>query len=128
MRQTISRDAHPRQAAFDSTSKLFSIANGFRSTQQWRSRVHGFILSRGSFTAVDFPGAISTWVTGINPAGEIVGLFTEAAGKTHGYLRKRDFISFDPPESTFTFPAGINPRGDIVGFCSDPTGKTMGSC
>jgi len=35
--------------------------------------LHGFLLSQGSFTTIDYPGAIDTRLTGINPEGQIVG-------------------------------------------------------
>ena len=34
---------------------------------------HGFILSGGQYTTLDFPGAAGTQLTGINPSGEISG-------------------------------------------------------
>src|SRR5256886_13193716 len=35
--------------------------------------VHGFLLDRGTFTTIDFPGATSTRAHGINNGGQIVG-------------------------------------------------------
>src|SRR5260370_38885814 len=38
------------------------------------------------FTSIDFPGAVLTNAQGINPGGEIVGIYTDTAGKQHGFL------------------------------------------
>lgn len=50
---------------------------------------HGFLLRRGEFTSVDFPGAVATAVFAINPQGDIVGLYEDPSGKRHGFLRSR---------------------------------------
>ena len=74
----------------------------------------------GTFTTVDFPGAISTgggggW-TGINPRGDIVGAYASADGNYHGFLLSQgSFTSIDFPGATSTVANGINPEGDIVG-------------
>ncbi len=41
---------------------------------------HGFVSSGGTFTAIDFPGATSTAVAGINANGDIVGGYTDTTG------------------------------------------------
>lgn len=49
--------------------------------------VHGFILSRGTSTSFDFPGALTTGGFGINSFGDIVGGYITPNGGIHGYLR-----------------------------------------
>ncbi len=88
-----------------------------------------------TFTTIDVPcsdcsGGIadSTTAFGINPAGDIVGTYTDAAGGQHGFLlRGRQFTTIDVPGSlvgaTGTLPTaarGINPAGDIVGSFTAP--------
>jgi len=57
---------------------------------------HGFLLSKGEFTTIDFPGAdvVSTQARGINPRGDIVGFYVskDASGvsHTHGFVATRD--------------------------------------
>jgi uncharacterized membrane protein len=51
--------------------------------------IHGFLLSNGQFTSIDFPDAPVTVATGINPLGNIVGAYLDQSGKVHGYLRSR---------------------------------------
>ena len=49
-------------------------------------KLHGFLLSGGTYSAIDYPNAINTYVTGINDFGEIVGQWDDAAGmRTHGF-------------------------------------------
>jgi len=68
------------------------------------------------FIRIDYPGAVDTLAYGINPAGDIVGGYTDTLGHKHGFaLRNGNFISFDWPGSTWTEGWGINPQGDIVG-------------
>jgi hypothetical protein len=70
-----------------------------------------------TFASIDFPDAISTDALDINAAGEIVGGYTTADSRIHGFLRSRhgDFTPIDVPGSNLTRAAGINRRGDIVG-------------
>jgi hypothetical protein len=77
---------------------------------------HGFLLSDGEFTSIDYQGAPFTGAYGINPHGDIVGRYRDAAGVTHGYLLSGgQFSTFDFPGASFTGAAAITPGGDIVG-------------
>ena len=68
------------------------------------------------FTTIDFPGAVLTNVQGINDLGELVGFYTDTAGKTHGFLRSGEqYRSIDFPGAGLTLARGIGPAGDIVG-------------
>src|SRR5262245_41292686 len=46
---------------------------------------HGFLLSRGIFTTIDFPGAVATSANGINVRGQIVGLYQDPTGAQHNF-------------------------------------------
>jgi probable HAF family extracellular repeat protein len=46
---------------------------------------HAFLLRNGEYTIIDFPGAPSTQPFAINDDGVIVGRFTDAAGRVHGF-------------------------------------------
>ena len=79
---------------------------------------HGFLLSKGTFTTIDVPGAFGTTARGINPKGNIVGFFFDATG-FHGFLfSKGAFTTIDAPDSLFTVVFSINPEGSIVGSTS----------
>lgn len=49
--------------------------------------VHGLLLSEGIFTSIDAPGAVETVAFGINDNGQIVGVYADASGRPHGFLR-----------------------------------------
>ncbi len=88
-----------------------------------------------TFASIDVPcsdclGGIanSTTAFGINPAGDIVGTYTDAIGGQHGFLLSRgQFTTIDVPGplvgATGSLPTaarGINPAGDIVGSFTAP--------
>lgn len=54
---------------------------------------HGFLLSDGQLTTVDYPGALSSMLFGINVQGDIVGAFFDNGGQAKGFL-----LSRRPPE------------------------------
>jgi uncharacterized membrane protein len=47
---------------------------------------HGFSLSDGEFTTIDFPGGHAAAAFGINTGGDIVGPYNDASGNGHGFL------------------------------------------
>lgn len=49
--------------------------------------LHGVLLSGGTYTTIDFPGATETLALGINSSGDIVGGYQDANGGFHTYLR-----------------------------------------
>lgn len=68
------------------------------------------------FTTIDFPGSVLTNAQGINAQGDIVGLYTDTGGQTHGFLRTGgQYRSIDFPGARSTSARGIGPAGDIVG-------------
>ena len=79
---------------------------------------------REIFTSFDVPGAIETSAVSINPAGVIVGSYTDAGFVGHGFVWYPDgtIVSFDAPVASPMgppLPSDINPAGQIVGFYSD---------
>jgi hypothetical protein len=104
-----------------------------------------YISSGDNVAGFDFPFGISTRAWDINPSGEVVGEYTDAAKATHGYLLTRpaidltfgttpvaggptsyNFISIDYPGAKTTFAYGVNPSGHIVGAYVDTAGKQHG--
>jgi hypothetical protein len=85
----------------------------------------GFLLSKGRFTRINFPGANLTIATGINSAGQIVGAYRErepttgsepTTGRLHGFVLSGGvFSTIDVPGAIDTYALGISPRGDVVG-------------
>jgi PEP-CTERM motif len=79
----------------------------------------GFTLTLPhAFTIVNFPGAASTQVTGINGAGDLSGFYVDTSGNTHGFTRiGGSFATVDNPASTvFNQALGINNSDETVGY------------
>jgi probable HAF family extracellular repeat protein len=81
--------------------------------------LHGFLLSKGTFTQLVAPNTEDQPVPfGINNRGDIVG---DLGGD--GFLLSNDrYTLFRVPESGWTEARGINDRGEIAGFWMDADG------
>jgi uncharacterized protein (TIGR03437 family) len=95
----------------------------------------GFMLSadRKTYTQVQFPGASTTQVSGIDNNGEVVGRFRFGGsfGLWHGFLRKPDgtYRIIDAPGTILeTSVTGINNRGQLVanGMALNSDGSSAG--
>ncbi|MBI3049458.1 MAG: hypothetical protein HYY76_14220 [Acidobacteria bacterium] len=83
----------------------------------------------GTSVPIEVPGARSTAARAITADGRIVGQFTDANGRTHGFLlAEGGFTTIDVPVAgaRSTTANGINARGDIVGAWVDSGGVTHG--
>ena len=104
--------SHPQQR--QTTAKLFDD----NSTQKF------------AFASIDVPNSTGTLATGINAGGQIVGIYYDASGNSHGFLLKGGaFFTVDVPGSLVgvsgtlqTEANGINNAGDIVGDYYAPPG------
>lgn len=78
---------------------------------------HGFLLERGNFTTIDFPGAQQTECRAINDERFVTGIFIEPSGTEQAFLWHRgSFIAtWSVANSNSITPLGINRSGDIVG-------------
>jgi uncharacterized membrane protein len=104
-----------------------------------------YLSSGDNIAGFDFPFASATWGWDINPAGEVVGQYTDAAKATHGFLlilpesnltfgitpvasagTSYRLISIDYPGAQTTYAYGINASGHIVGAYIDSSGKRHG--
>ncbi len=84
---------------------------------------HGFTWNKGEFSEVNYPGAINTYITGINARGDMVG-GAEVEGISHSFLfAQGQFTDLNSlfPEIQLG-PIGINDVGQIVGTYSDESG------
>lgn len=69
-----------------------------------------------SFTTIDFPGASSTGVGGINNHGHVVGSYQDAAGAYNGFVfNGNGFQAINYPGASYTTAEGINDQGLIAG-------------
>src|SRR5258708_14889829 len=74
----------------------------------------GFLLSEGTFSTIDVPGASFTEAFGINPKGNIVGSHLSATG-LHGFLLSGGaFNTIDVPGASFPEASGINAKCNTV--------------
>ncbi len=98
---------------------------------------HGFLLSHGIYTTIDFPGAYATTASGINDSGQIVGYYFTGDGRegTHGFLLSGGvFTTIDFPSTgtgfrSGTYALGINNSGVVVGRHYGPElNGTRGGC
>ena len=85
---------------------------------------HGYLLSDGALSKIDYPGAVYTDARGINSRGDIVGGYRmagEPAVNIHGYLRTRhgEFVPVDFPGHTNTIPQRITRNGLLLGCRHD---------
>jgi len=94
-------------------------------------KMNGFLLRNGQFTTYDFSPPSSVFMTcgvGINPQGQIVGMWQDASGGqgTHGYvLDEGVFTSIDIPNGINTQAYGVSPNGEIGGFFTEKTGPKV---
>ena len=81
----------------------------------------------GPFLTIDPPRSVLTRAFGINPKGDIVGLYFTANNVVHGFLLSRgQYTTIDGPNSIRTNAIGINPRGQVVGRYDTPDGVAHG--
>jgi probable HAF family extracellular repeat protein len=79
--------------AYDMTPSGNKIVGAYRDSAR---KVHGFLLrivnphfgltGPFEFVTIDYPGATATQPFGINPQGDVVGVYVDAAGKRHGFF------------------------------------------
>ncbi|MBZ5704081.1 MAG: hypothetical protein LAN63_01900 [Acidobacteriia bacterium] len=73
-------------------------------------------LAQGTYTQIDFPGAITTSCWGINNAGDIAGFYQDVGGVYHGFiLSNGTYTTLDYPGAQATVLNRINDVGQIVG-------------
>jgi uncharacterized membrane protein len=101
------------------------IVGRYQKTSDPNPNFHGFLLSEGNFTSIDFSKTF-TRAHGINARGDIVGRYDDDLKRRHGFLlsERTGFVSFDFPGAIDTAPWGINPTGDIAGRYSSADGKS----
>ena len=88
---------------------------------------HGFEMVDGKYKTIDCPGATFTFLSGIDPEGNMVGGFGTSDGNSHGALISHGECSpVDYPGGHDTYANGSNTEGDLVGRYTDAAGMTHG--
>jgi uncharacterized membrane protein len=96
-------------------------------TEMDTMRGRGYLLEGDRFTPFDVPGSTFTAGWDINPGGNIVGVYRDAANRVHGFLWVHDeFLSIDFPDAAATRAFGLNPGSDVVGTYIDAAGRPHG--
>jgi len=80
----------------------------------------GFIMSGGTITTYNYPisggGMSSTYIVGIDAAGDVAGDYQDASGNGHGFIYTGGtYYDIDAPGATNTAVVGINSLGSLVG-------------
>jgi hypothetical protein len=89
--------------------------------------LHGFSSTRGLVQTIDCPGSTFTFLSGLDPQGQMVGGYGTADGNGHGALVKGETcIPVDVPGGTNTYANGIDPQGDVVGRYTGADGLVHG--
>jgi hypothetical protein len=93
---------------------------------------NGFVLREGKFRTVDFPGAVSTALRGINNLGDVSGTYSivDLDADEFGFIipRRGSAISFKLPDAAGTgiVVGGINDLRQLVGYYTDATSTLVG--
>ena len=89
---------------------------------------HGFLLSGGVYTTIDYPGSQNTELYGVNAVGQIVG-FSTYPSPVVGFLydvATQTFTTISYPGATITYPYAINDAGTIAGYFTYSNSATSG--
>ena len=90
-------------------------------------RGKAFVVSHGSFSALEVPGSLNTAGWDVNPSRVVVGAYTDGAGAVHGFqYNGQTFGRVDVPGAAVTRIFGINANGDMAGLFVDTAGRTHG--
>lgn len=100
------------------------VVGSFTEATGRNAVTHGFLLSKGEFTIIDFPDSQSTIARGINSRGDIVGSYRLAGDPpvaARGFLltKKGEFVNVHYPEHSWEIAQRILPNGTIVGCRHD---------
>jgi len=86
----------------------------------------GFLRSGGVYKSIGCPGDGNVFLSGMDPAGDMVGEVYTSDGKQHGLLiRNGKCILVDFPGGSNSYANGIA-NGNIVGRYTDASGKVHG--
>src|SRR5215469_15921235 len=104
------------------------VAVGFYTDAAGNSHAYQVNQATRVFTAIKIPGAVAAAATGINTAGYITGIATDAAQVTTSWLRSPtgQLTTFGFPGGSGTQAFGINPQKQIVGSYLDGHGVLHG--
>ncbi len=115
-----------------SVNQLLGVNNngqavGFYNDAAGNSHAYQVNQATRVYTAIKIPGAVSAVATGINNAGDIAGISTDAAKVTTSWLLKGGHLTtYQFPGGTDTQAFGVNSTDHIVGSYLDGNGVQHG--
>lgn len=84
-------------------------------------------IAECQYACVNYPGAYSTQLEGINNRGEAVGTWSSETTVKYTFTwNEGSFAPVAVPSSNFTDAEGINDAGEVVGSHEDSTKNTYG--
>jgi hypothetical protein len=83
---------------------------------------HGFVWSRGRFTALNYPGAKNTWTLGINRRQEIVGVYAGSDAIQRGF----HYAGGSYAKVTCPFSRGVGGPSDVSPNAINNAGTIVG--
>jgi PEP-CTERM motif len=116
----------PASATVGTAINNLGAVIGQNSTQ---NGIDAFLYSGGKYTRIKFKGASTTYATGINTSGVVVGLyFAGPNSREFGYeYSDGAYTKINPPGSTDTWVSGINASGEVAGYYQrGPQNKEFG--
>ena len=70
-----------------------------------------------TYTPINVPGAIASFASDLNSAGDVVYEWLDSSHAAHGaLLQAGKYYKFDYPKATFTYGGGINDKSTVVGW------------
>jgi probable HAF family extracellular repeat protein len=82
--------------------------------------IFGFLLKKGIYTTLAFPGAQESQASAINNAGDVVGIYLINNTGPHAYLYKDGvYTTIDYPGSVYTVAYAVNTSGVVAGVYGD---------
>jgi uncharacterized membrane protein len=97
----------------------YSLVSPYPGDPAGNSQQRSFLLDKGKYTKIDFPGAIETQALSINNLGQVVGQYTRQDGTFGGFRwdkgRIKDIDIPDVPGQIGASVSAINDKGELVG-------------
>jgi probable HAF family extracellular repeat protein len=116
----------PTASATPATSGGTALIVGYYYNSGWFS----YLDTGGTFTTVTVQGATSTFASGVNTSGQIVGHYYDSSFNTHGFLLSGSVLTtIDAPGAVQpygTIVTGLNGSGQVVGYYEDSAGVVHG--
>lgn len=70
-----------------------------------------------TYTPINVPGALASFASDLNSAGDVVYEWLDSSHAAHGaLLQAGKYYKFDYPKAVFTYGGGINDKSTIVGW------------